>query len=178
MTLLLGELLCDSTPSLSSPPPPPPPPFSSIQNDTPIEDFVKQVFDKLKVPASQQQQRSKFCKTLEKDMYFTVGVLRSANRDETQWITYAQRKQFSDGFTKIGARLLYPSSYYPVVVGIYIDNYSFDCFFSFVNLNVLVCNVFHLLNVQALSALSKDICKMDLSYAGCSMSKTVYYLSY
>ena len=55
MTLLLGELLCDSTPSLSSPTPPP----SSIQNDTPIEDFVRQVFDKLEVPASQQQQRRK-----------------------------------------------------------------------------------------------------------------------
>jgi len=48
MTLLLGELLCDSTPSLSS-----------SSNDTPIEDFVRQVFDKLEVPASQQQQRRK-----------------------------------------------------------------------------------------------------------------------
>ena len=125
MTLLLGELLCDSTPSLSSPPPPPPP-FSSIQNDTPIEEFVRQVFDKLKVPASQQQQRSKVCKTLEKDMYFTVGDLRSVNWDDSRWVAYATSKKFSHRFTMIAAQLLYPSSNYPVeevVVGIDMDNY-------------------------------------------------------
>jgi len=82
-----------------------------IEEDISVQDFVKNVFDKLKVPASQHQQRNKVRKTLEKDMYFTVGALRNANRDEAQWVAYANKRGFSDGFTKIAAQLLYPSSY-------------------------------------------------------------------
>ena len=88
-----------------------------IQEAKSVRDFVKYVFDELNAP-SQYEQRSKVCKTLENDSYITVRDLKSAKRDEARWVTYAQRKQFSDGFTKIAARLLYPSSYYPVVVGI------------------------------------------------------------
>ena len=82
-----------------------------IHEGTSVQEFVERVFDKLEVPASQHQQRSTVCKTLEKDMYFTVGALRSAKLDEAQWVTYATNKKFSDGFTKIAAQFLYPSSY-------------------------------------------------------------------
>ena len=81
-----------------------------IQEDESVKDFVKHVFHELNAP-SQNEQRSKVCRTLENDSYFTVGTLRSAKRDETQWVAYAKRNKFSDGFTKTAAKLLYPSSY-------------------------------------------------------------------
>ena len=62
-------------------------------------------------PHLRMSKRSKVCRTLENDSYFTVGTLRSAKRDETQWVAYAKRNKFSDGFTKTAAKLLYPSSY-------------------------------------------------------------------
>ena len=44
-------------------------------------------------------------------MYFTLGILRSAKRNEANWVSYASNKKFSDGFTEIAAQLLYPSNY-------------------------------------------------------------------
>jgi len=80
-----------------------------IEEDISVQDFVKRVFDKLLAP-SDHPQRSAVCEKLVKDMYFTVGALRSAKRETTHWKTYAE-KHFPDGFTEIATQLLYPSSY-------------------------------------------------------------------